>query len=140
VTPTAADGPLSPVDYLHTANEIGLLLGLVGRGTSLRRASEAVRLAAGRFVPDDHGMGHASRECGLAARYVDLFGATLDRELAPRRWPTILVLDARPKIGGLSRGSIRSPSTGTDAPARRCPRRGRSGGHEIKATPVPSHP
>ncbi len=96
VTPTATDGPLSPVDYLHSANEIGLLLGLVGRGTSLRAASRAVRLAAHRSVTDKDGMGHASRACGLAARYVDLFGATIDREFAPRRWPAILVLDAKP--------------------------------------------
>lgn len=96
VTPTATDGPLSPVDYFHSANEIGLLLGLVGRGTSLRAASRAVRLAAGRFVTDEDGMGHASRECGLAARYVDLFGATIERELGPDRWPAIVVLDAKP--------------------------------------------
>jgi hypothetical protein len=96
VTPTAVDGPLSPADYFHTATEIGLLLGLVGRGSSLRAASRAVRLAAGRFVTDADGTGHASRECGLAARYVDLFGATIERELAPDRWPAILVLDAKP--------------------------------------------
>lgn len=96
MTPTAADGPLSPVDYLHTANEIGLLLGLVGRGTSLRAASRAVRLATGRSIAESDGTRHASRECGLAARDVDLFGATIERELAPDRWPAILVLDAKP--------------------------------------------
>lgn len=37
-------------------------------------------------------MGHASRECGLAARYVDLFGATIERQLGPDRWPAILEL------------------------------------------------
>lgn len=96
VTPSAVGGPFSPVDYLHAANEIALLLRLVARGSSLRGASRAVRLAAGRFVTDEHGMGHTSRECALAARYVDLFGTTIDRELAPDRWPTILVLDAKP--------------------------------------------
>ena len=96
MTPTATDGPRSPVDYFHSANEIGLLLGLIGRGTSLRGASRAVRLAAHRSVPDDDGVSHASRECGLAARYVDLFGATIERELGPDRWPAILVLDAKP--------------------------------------------
>ena len=34
--------------------------------------------------------------CGLAARYVDLFGATIERELGPDRWPAILVLDSKP--------------------------------------------
>lgn len=96
VTPTAVDGPLSPADYFHTANEIGLLLGLVARGTSLRGASQAVRRAAGRSVPDAAGTMWTSRECGLAARSVDLFGATIERELGPDRWPAILVLDAKP--------------------------------------------
>lgn len=96
VTPTATEGPLSPVDFIHTANEIGQLLGLIGRGTSLRRTSRTVRLAAGRCIEDASGMRHASQECGLAARYVDLFGATIERELGPSRWPAILVLDAKP--------------------------------------------
>lgn len=96
VTPTAVQGPRSPADYLHTGSEIGLLLRLVARGSSLREASRAVRLAAGRFVADEHGLGHASRECALAARYVDLFGATIERETGPDRWPTIIVLDAKP--------------------------------------------
>lgn len=96
VTPTATQGPPSPIDFFHTGNEIALLLRLVARGSSLRGASRAIRLAAGRFVTDEHGMGHASRACALATRYVDLFGATIDREVAPDRWPTIIVLDAKP--------------------------------------------
>lgn len=96
VTPTASQGPRSPVDYLHTATEVGLLLGLVGRGASLRAASQAVRLAAGRSIAEPSGTVWASRACALAARYVDLFGATIERALAPDRWPAILVLDAKP--------------------------------------------
>lgn len=96
VTPTAVDGPRSPVGFFHSGNEIGQVLRLVGRGASLRAASRAIRLATGRFVTDEQGLGEASRECALAARYVDLFGTTIDHELAPARWPSILVLDAKP--------------------------------------------
>jgi hypothetical protein len=42
VTPTAVDGPRSPVGFFHTGNEIGGLLRLVGRGASLRAASRAI--------------------------------------------------------------------------------------------------
>jgi len=69
---------------------------LVGRGTSVRRSSQTVRLEAQKFVEDESGMRHASRERDLAARYLDLFGAEIDHELAPRRWPQILVLDSKP--------------------------------------------
>jgi hypothetical protein len=96
VTPSAVQGPPSPVDFLHTAGELGLLLALVARGASLRAASRSVRLAAGRGISDPAGFTWASRACGLAIRYVDLLGATIARELDPDRWPAILVLDAKP--------------------------------------------
>ncbi len=147
VTPTAADGPLSPVDYLHTANEIGLLLGLVARGTSLRRASQAVRLAAGRSVPDAAGTMWTSRECALAARYVDLFGATIERELAPDRWPAIVVLDAKPfglrAYGAAEHGEAWDPAeragtaliaVGGDDPGRLAPWRLGFAGDETAAS------
>lgn len=96
VRPAPTQGPLSLVDFFHTGGEIARLLQLVGRGTSLRRSSQTVRLEAQKFVEDESGMRHASREHDLAARYLDLFGAEIDHELAPRRWPRILVLDSKP--------------------------------------------
>ena len=96
VRPAPTQGPFSLVDFFHTGSEIARLLQLVGRGTSLRRSSQTVRLEAQRFVEDEHGMRHASRELDLAARYLDLFGAEIDHELAPRRWPRLLVLDSKP--------------------------------------------
>lgn len=71
-------------------------LQLVGRGTSLRRSSLTVRIEAQKFIEDESGMRHASREHVNAARYLDLFAAEIDRELAPRRWPRLLVLDSKP--------------------------------------------
>ncbi len=96
VRPSPTQGPLSLVDFFHTAGEIARLLQLVGRGTSLRRSSLTVRIEAQKFVEDESGMRHASRQHVLAARYLDLFGAEIDRELAPRQWPRILVLDSKP--------------------------------------------
>jgi hypothetical protein len=132
VTPTASQGPSSPVDYLHTATEIGLLLGLVGRGASLRAASQAVRLAAGRSIAEPAGGVWASRECAFAARYVDLFGATVERALGPDHWPAILVLDAKPfgfrAYGATAHGEawdraeragVALLAAGADDPARR---------------------
>ncbi len=96
VRPGAAQGPLALVDFFHTANEIARLLQLVGRGVSLRRASEIVRLEAHRYAENGFGMRCASRQCELAARYLDVLGGEIDRALAPRRWPRILVLDSKP--------------------------------------------
>lgn len=69
---------------------------LVGRGLSLRRASEMVRLEAHRYAEDGFGMRYVSRQCELAARYLDVLGGEIDRALAPARWPRILVLDSKP--------------------------------------------
>lgn len=96
VRPGAAQGPLALVDFFHTANEIARLLQLVGRGLSLRRASEIVRLEAHRYAEDGLGMRFASRQCELAARYLDVLGGEIDRALAPTRWPRILILDSQP--------------------------------------------
>lgn len=96
VAPGLAEGPVSRVDHFHTATEIGHLLQLVAQGMSLRKASEAVRIEAQRFVLDRHGMRHASTEHVLAARYLDLFGSAIDKELAPRVSPRILILDSKP--------------------------------------------
>ena len=94
--PGVAEGPISPVDHLHTAVEMAHLLQLVGQGMSLRGASRTVRLEAHRFLEDEHGMRHASRQHALAARYLDLFGSAIDAALAPRGCPRILVLDSKP--------------------------------------------
>lgn len=94
--PGVAEGPISPVGYVHTAVEIAHLLELVGQGTSLRQASQTVRLEAHRFWQDAHGIRHASRQGALAARYLDLFGTAIDAALAPTRCPKILVLDSKP--------------------------------------------
>lgn len=94
--PGIAQGPIALADHFHTANEIARLLQLLGRGTTLRRASQSVRLEAHRYVEDGSGFRHASRQHALAARYLDLFGARVDEQLAPRRWPRILVLDSKP--------------------------------------------
>ncbi len=56
VRPGAAHGPLARVDFFHTANEIARLLPLVGRGLSLRRSSEIIRLEAHRYAEDALGM------------------------------------------------------------------------------------
>ncbi len=84
------------MDFFHTATEIARLLQLVGRGLSLRRSSEMVRLEAHRYAEDALGMRYASRQCELAARHLDVLGGEIDRALAPARWPRILVLDSKP--------------------------------------------
>ncbi len=96
LTPGVAEGPISPVGYRHTAVEIAHLLELVGGGTSLRQASQTVRLEAQRCWEDPHGLRHASRQGALAARYLDLFGTAIDAALAPTRCPRILILDSKP--------------------------------------------
>jgi hypothetical protein len=96
IRPGAAEGPISPTGYFHTATEIAHLLQLVAEGMSLRRASKTVRLEAHRLAQDRHGMRHASGEPILAARYLDLFGTAIDAALAPTRCPRILILDSKP--------------------------------------------
>lgn len=96
IRPGVAQGPISPVDHLHTAVEMAHLLQLIAQGMSLRRASRTVRLEAHRFLEDEHGLRHASRQHTLAARYLDLFGSAVDAALAPRGCPRILVLDSKP--------------------------------------------
>ncbi len=98
VKPGLAQGPIALTDFFHTANEIGQLLALVGRGTSLRKASQLVRYDAQRFFTDTHGHRWASREFALAARYLDQFADLIDTELAPKSWPKILVLDSKPLL------------------------------------------
>jgi hypothetical protein len=96
VRPGIAQGPVARTDHFHTANEIARLLQLTGRGTSLRRSSLTVRLESHHFVEDSHGMRRASRQFALAARYLDLLAPRIDEELAPKRWPRILILDSKP--------------------------------------------
>lgn len=96
VRPGPVQGPVALVDFFLTVNEAARLLQLVGRGVSLRRASETVRLEAHRYAEDALGMRYASREFELAARYLDVLGGEIDRTLAPKAWPRILVLDSTP--------------------------------------------
>jgi hypothetical protein len=96
VRPGLAQGPVARTDHFHTANEIARLLQLAGRGTSLRRSSLTVRLESHHYVEDGHGMRWASRQFALAARYLDLFAPRIDEQLAPKRWPRILILDSKP--------------------------------------------
>jgi hypothetical protein len=91
-----AQGPIALADFFHTANEVGQLLALIGRGTSLRKAAQLVRFDAQRYITDRFGFRHASREFALAARYLDQFGDLIDAELAPKEWPKILILDSKP--------------------------------------------
>jgi len=62
VRPAPTQGPLSLVDFFHTGGEIARLLQLVGRGTSLRRSRQTVRLEAQNFVEDE----------GLGGEHVDV--------------------------------------------------------------------
>ena len=96
VKPGVAQGPIAVADFFHTANEIGQLLALIGRGTSLRKAAQLVRFDAQRYITDRFGFRHASREFALAARYLDQFADLIDRDLAPKEWPKILILDSKP--------------------------------------------
>ena len=96
VKPGVAQGPIALADFFHTANEIGQLLALIGRGTSLRKAAQLVRLDAQRYETDRYGFRHASREFALAARYLDQFAELINAELAPKEWPKILILDSKP--------------------------------------------
>ncbi len=94
--PGVAQGPIALADFFHTAKEVGQLLALIGRGTSLRKAAQLVRFDAQRYITDRFGFRHASREFALAARYLDQFGDLIDRELAPKEWPKVLILDSKP--------------------------------------------
>ncbi len=72
------------------------VLVLTGAGDSGRKAAQTVRYDAQRYDTDEHGFRYASREFGLAGRYIDLFGGLVHRALSPARWPRILVLDSKP--------------------------------------------
>lgn len=96
VRPGLALGPVARTDHFHTANEIARLLQLAGRGTALRKASRTVRLEFQHYVEDQHGMRRTSRAFALAARYLDLFAPRIAEQLAPKRWPRMLVLDSKP--------------------------------------------
>ena len=96
IRPGVAQGPLTPVEFETSANEMARILVLVGSGTSGRKAAQSVRYDAQRFETDSFGFRYASREFGLAGRYLDLFGEAIDQALAPKAWPKILVLDSKP--------------------------------------------
>lgn len=96
IRPGVAQGPLTPVEFETSANEMARILVLVGSGTSGRKAAQSVRYDAQRYDTDAFGFRYASREFGLAGRYLDLFGEAIDQALAPKAWPKILVLDSKP--------------------------------------------
>jgi hypothetical protein len=96
IRPGVAQGPITPVEFETSANEMARLVLLVGSGSSGREAAQMVRLDGQRFETDEYGARYASREFALAGRYIDLFGEAIDRELAPKSWPKILVLDSKP--------------------------------------------
>ena len=96
VVPGLAQGPLTPVHFETSANEMAKVLVLAGAGDSGRKAAQAVRYDAQRYEVDEHGFRYASRAFGLAGRYIDLFGDLVHRALAPDRWPRILILDSKP--------------------------------------------
>lgn len=89
-------GPITAVDHRFSAAEIAALLIRLGRGTSLREASQAARFDAQRHVIDQFGTRHASRQADLGAVYLNAFGAAIDEAVSPRAWPRILILDSKP--------------------------------------------
>ena len=96
MVPGVAQGPLTPVGFDTSANEMGKVLALIGSGDSGRKAAQKVRYDAQRYETDEHGFRYASRAFGLSGRYIDLFGELIDEKLGPKRWPKILVLDSLP--------------------------------------------
>jgi hypothetical protein len=77
-------------DFVFGQGEIARLFLRVGEGMSLREASRELRRSIFRTAE-----GGTSRQANLAVNYLDAFAAALVAALHPRRWPRVLVIDAR---------------------------------------------
>jgi Probable Zinc-ribbon domain len=106
-------------DFVFGHAEIARLFLRIGEGMSLREASRELRASVFR-VHRGHASkgiraGATSRECTLAANYLDAFAPAVVEALHPRSWPRVVVLDAKPL---LTRGYRRGSAEG-DEPERR---------------------
>jgi hypothetical protein len=102
-------------EFVFGHQEIARLFLRIGEGMSLREASRELRSSVFR-VHRGHGAkgiraGATSRQCTLAANYLDAFAPALIAALHPRRWPRVVVLDAKPLQ---TRGYRRSSSDPQD--------------------------
>ena len=66
-------GPITAVDHRFSAAEIAALLIRLGRGASLREASQVARFDAQRHTVDAFGGRRASRQADLASDYLHAF-------------------------------------------------------------------
>jgi hypothetical protein len=106
-------------DFVFGHQEIARLFLRIGEGMSLREASRELRASVFRVHRGDRAKGiragATSRQCTLAANYLDAFAPAIIAALHPRSWPRVVVLDAKPL---LTRGYRRSGAD-TDEAGRR---------------------
>ena len=108
-TPGRHQGPVVVPTWDFEAQIIAEALILVGRGLSFREAAQTIRHASRRYVEVADGIAYASRDGGLVARYLDLFGGPVVRSVAHTHWPRILLLDAVPlRSTVINAGGIRA--------------------------------
>lgn len=90
------DGAPTALNSLFSVPEAAKLFFDLGRGSSLRDASRAIRIENGRWSVNQLGEPFRSRENALAADYLDRYGPALTVALRQRRWPRFLILDSTP--------------------------------------------
>lgn len=90
--------------FVFGHGEIARLFLRIGEGMSLREASRELRVSVFR-VRRSHPAkgiraGATSRQCTLAADYLDAFAPAVIAALHPTSWPRVVVLDAKPLLTG----------------------------------------
>jgi hypothetical protein len=91
-----AEGLAGGYRFRFVVREMALALTRIGEGQSYRRVSRDLRRIIGRVSARGRRRGLTSKDSHLAINYIDLLGARVIEELAPKEWPPIVLLDALP--------------------------------------------
>ncbi len=94
--PSAIEGAQTGWRFCFTVREAASLLVHLGRGLSLREASELARRHAVRYTANLWGRPIASRHPQLSADYLAQFGQVVVDALLPTAWPDAVALDQMP--------------------------------------------
>ena len=94
--PSAIEGAQTGWRFCFTVREAASLLVHLGRGLSLRVASELARRHAVRYTSNLWGRPVASRHAQLSTDYLARFGQVVVEALLPSTWPDAVALDQLP--------------------------------------------
>ena len=94
--PSLIEGAQTGWRFCFTVREAASLLVHLGRGQSLREASELARRHAVRYTSNLWGRPVASRHGQLSNDYLALFGQVIVDALLPDPWPDAVALDQLP--------------------------------------------